>query len=133
MEKQLQTVSRLGIVGAGGIGKTTLAQALGDHISDKFDATCFVSDLKDEICTIMLKYQSKDMQDLPSQPKSLMETREMLKDVHKTKRILSVVDNVSKPSQLHQLMNSMYNRFDGSHKFITSSPYWSSLEHVQRI
>jgi ABC-type dipeptide/oligopeptide/nickel transport system ATPase subunit len=75
LEKQLQIVGRLGIVGMGGIGKTTLAQALGDHISHKFDATCFVSDLKDttcfvsdlkdEICTVTLKYQSKDMQDLP--------------------------------------------------------------------
>jgi len=71
LEKQLQTVGRLGIVGMGGIGKTTLAQALVDHISHKFDATCFVSDLKDEICTVTLKYQSKHMQDLPSQPKSL--------------------------------------------------------------
>jgi hypothetical protein len=133
LEKQLQTVGRLGIVGMGGIGKSTLAQALSDHISHQFDATCFLSDLKDEICTVTLKYQSKDMQDLPSQPKSLMETREMLKDVQETKRILIVVDNVSKSNQLHQLMDSMSNHFDGSHKLITSSRDWSSLEqHVPK-
>ena len=118
----------------GGIGKSTLAKALGDHISHQFDATCFVSDLKDEMCTFALKYRSKDMQDLPSQPKSLIEAREMLEDNQKTKSTLIVVDNVSEPSQLHQLLDSMHNHVDGtSHKLITSSRDWSSLEkHVPK-
>ena len=117
----------------GGIGKSTLAQALGDHISHQFNATCFVSDLKDEICTFALKHRSKDMQDLPSQPKSLIKAREILKDIQKTKRILIVVDNVSKPSQLHQLLDSMSNHVNGSYKLIASSRDWSSLEqHVPK-
>ena len=129
LEKQLQAIGRLGIVGMGGIGKSTLAEALSDHISHQFDATCFASDLKDETCMVTVKYQSNDMQDLPSQPKSLKEAREMLKDIQKTKRMLIVVDDVSTPSQLHQLLDSMYNHVNGSHKLITSSRNWSSLEH----
>ena len=38
LEKPLQDVGSLGFVGMGGIGKSTFAVALSDHISHQFDA-----------------------------------------------------------------------------------------------
>ena len=105
LERQLQSVNSLGIVGMGGSGKSTLAKALSDHISKGFDATCFVYDLKDEFCTLQVKHKSKGMQDSRPQAKTLIRTQEILKDIQRTKTILIVVDNVSKQSQLQQLLD----------------------------
>ena len=130
LEKQLQMVGSLGIIGMGGIGKSTLAKALSDHISHHFDAVCFVIDLKDEKCTFVLKHKSKDMEDSPPQAKTLRETGEILKHVRKTKKLLLVVDNVWMKSQLHQLLEDSMFKDDGM-RLIASSRDWNSLKkHV---
>ena len=131
LERQLQSVHCLGLVGMGGIGKSTLAKALSDHISKEFYATCFVMDLKDEICTFQIKYKSKGMQYSPPRAETLTNTRHTLEDLQKIKPILIVVDNVSKQSQLQQLLNDgMFKDVNGS-RLIASSCDWNSLEkHV---
>ena len=131
LERQLQSVNCLGIVGMGGSGKSTLAKALSDHISKGFDATCFVYDLKDEFCTLQVKHKSKGMQDSRPQAKTLITTQEILKDIQRTKTILIVVDNVSKQSQLQQLLDGgLFKDVNGS-RLIASSRDWNSLEqHV---
>ena len=131
LEKQLQTVGSLGIVGMGGIGKSTLAKALSNHVSNHFDAICFVDDLKDETCTFVLKHKSRDMQDSPSQAETLRKTRDILEQVRKTKKILLVVDNVSKQSQLCQLLGDSMFKDVGGMRLIISSRNWESLKgHV---
>ena len=131
LEKQLQRVGSLGIVGMGGIGKSTLAKALSDHISHHFDAICFVIELKNEMCTFALKHKSRDMQDSPPQEESLSKARDILERVRKTKKLLLVVDNVSKQNQLYQLLgDSMFEGGDGM-RLIASSRDWNSLkQHV---
>ena len=131
LEKQLQRVGSLGIVGMGGIGKSTLAKALSDHISHHFDAVCSIIDMKDEKCTFALEHKSKNMQDATPQETTLSETRDLLERVRKTKKILLVVDNVSKQNQLCQLVDdNMFKDVDGM-RLIASSRDWNSLkQHV---
>ena len=133
LEKQLEKVGCLGIVGVQGIGKSTLAKALSDHISQHFDAMCFVIDLKDEKCTFALKHKSRDMQESP-QEESLSKTRDILERVQKMKKLLLVVDNVSKQSQLCQLLgDGMFKGVDGI-RLIASSRDWTFLQqHVPNV
>nr|PNR46280.1 hypothetical protein PHYPA_013399 [Physcomitrium patens] len=84
----------------GGIGKLTLAKALSSHISYKFDATCFIDDLK--VC-------------------SLQERQDILKHTQKTKKILIVVDDVKNMSQFNILLDIDLFKDDDGSKLITTS------------
>ncbi|KAJ9550635.1 hypothetical protein OSB04_014680 [Centaurea solstitialis] len=46
MEMESDDVVMVGIWGVGGAGKTTLASALYDEISTKFDSSCFIKDVR---------------------------------------------------------------------------------------
>ena len=104
----------------GGIGKSTLANALSVHISHQFDGTCFVGDFKGETCTFIFKHKLKDTQDAP-QVKTLMEARITIKHICETKRILIVLDNVSEQIDLHQLLGDHIFKDVNGTKLIASS------------
>lgn len=60
MEDILQNINSLGNIGIGGIFKLTLTKALSSHIFHKFEATCFIDDLKDRKCRFILKHKLKN-------------------------------------------------------------------------
>ena len=128
LEKQLDHLGSLGIVGMGGLGKSTLANALSSHISKKFDATCFVGDITFKSCTIHVKYQLQDVKE-PSHTKTLEEGHKFLKKLQETKKkVLIVLDNVGNASQLEVLLgDGTFLNVDGS-KVIATSRSWESLK-----
>ena len=130
LEKQLQDLGSLGIVGMGGIGKSTLANALSGHISHKFGATCFVGDFTCGSCTIHVKYKLQDVKK-PPQTKTLDEGCKFLKQLQETEKILIVLDNVGNAEQLEVLLGDpTCLDVDGS-KLIATSRSWESLkQHV---
>jgi len=125
-ERQLQKIGSLGIVGMGGIGKSTLANALSVHISHQFDGTCFVGDFKGETCTFIFKHKLENTQETP-QVKTLMEARKTIKHICKTKNILIVVDNVGEQIDLHQLLGDRIFKDVNGTKLIASSRGWKSF------
>jgi energy-coupling factor transporter ATP-binding protein EcfA2 len=130
MEKKLQHVSTLGIIGMGGIGKSTLAKALSGHISHRFDVTCFLNDFTDVACTILLQYKSRPI-NVRVETKALREGREILEQLQKTQKVLIVLDNVGNSSQLDELLGDhKFGDVNGS-RLIASSRDWKSLKrHV---
>jgi hypothetical protein len=127
LEKLLQDVGSLGFVGMGGIGKSTIAVALSDHISHQFDAMVFVNDFKDENCSLAVRYKLQDVKVLP-ETKTIIEGRQILTRLQHKQKILIVVDNVGKASQLKELLgDDEFRHVDGS-KFIATSREWKSLE-----
>lgn len=130
MEKALRHISSLGIIGVGGIGKSTLAKALSGHIYHRFDVTCFLGDFTDERCTILLQYKSHPI-NVSAQTKALREGREILKQLQKTHKVLMVLDNVGNSSQLDEVLGDhIFEDVNGS-RLIASSRNWKALEqHV---
>ena len=127
LEKLLQHVGSVGFVGMGGIGKSTFAAALSDHISHQFDVTVFVNAFKDESYTFAMKYKLQNVKVLP-EIKTLVEGRKILTHLQSTQKVLIVVDNVGEASQLKELLgNHEFQNGNGS-KFIATSREWKSLE-----
>ena len=130
LEKHLQDLGSLGIVGMGGIGKSTLANALSNHISHKFGATCFVDDFTYGSCTIHVKYKLQDVKK-PSQTKTLEEGHKFLKELQETKKVLIVLDNVGNARQLEVLLGDRTCLDVHGSKLIATSRSWECLKrHV---
>ena len=110
----------------GGIGKSTLANALSVHISHQFDGICFIGDFKGETCTFIFKHKLEDTQVAP-QVKTLVEARITMEHICKTKNILIVVDNVSEHIDLHQLLGDHILKDVNGTKLIASSRGWQSF------
>ncbi|XP_073390432.1 disease resistance protein L6 isoform X2 [Physcomitrium patens] len=127
LEKKLQNVSSLGIIGMGGIGKSTLAKALSNYIFHKFQVICFIDDLKDGKCRLLLKNILEDLHE-QSQVYSLQEGRNMLKNLQKRKKILIVLDDVRSNNQLNELLGFGKFKDNDGNKLIATSRIWSSLE-----
>ena len=130
LEKELDHLGSLGIVGMGGLGKSTLANALSGHVSHKFDAICFVGGITCESCTISVKFQGQDVKE-PSHTKILEEGHKFLKQLQETKKILIVLDNVGNARQLEVLLGDCTCLDAHGSNLIATSRSWESLKgHV---
>ncbi|KAJ9554585.1 hypothetical protein OSB04_018630 [Centaurea solstitialis] len=123
MQMESDGVVMVGIWGLGGGGKTTLASALYDEISSKFDGSCFIRDvreksskdsleiLQDRVLSLVLK--QKEMEVVGDVGRSI-------KSRFRRKKVLMVLDDVDHVNQLKALAGS-HNWFgEGSRIIITT-------------
>ena len=97
-------VRMVGIWGMGGIGKTTLAKAIYERISHKFEGSCFLADVGLDLARKGEDYLKQLLLSGILKDKNIDATTTSLKAKLKSKKVLIVIDNVNHRSILKTLV-----------------------------
>jgi hypothetical protein len=115
----------VGIYGIGGIGKTTLAQAIYNMIADRFEASCFLSNVRESSNRYGLVHlQNMLLSELTGrkdiQLRSTSQGVSIIKHRLHRKKVLLILDDVDKLKQLEALVGGLDWFGSGSRVIITT-------------
>ncbi|KAK1418550.1 hypothetical protein QVD17_27695 [Tagetes erecta] len=120
-------VRMIGIKGMGGGGKTTLARAVFDHISDRFEGASFIENVREVSkgsSSGLKELQKQLLQDVLSDRridvKSVSDGKMMTKKMISSRRVLIVLDDVDDTEQLEALAGELTWFKSGSRIIITT-------------
>lgn len=113
-------VRTIGIWGAGGIGKTTLAKQIFKRIRDEFEASCFLANVREESQKHGIVHMQTRLYEILAQNQAKIQMDDMGVDVlmralH-SKRVLVVLDDVDQLKHLEALVG----RASGQHNWFGS-------------
>ncbi|XP_048133534.1 disease resistance protein TAO1-like [Rhodamnia argentea] len=116
----------LGIYGADGIGKTTLAKAVYDRISSCFDSRSFLTEVKETAqnprgIQFLQTRLVRDILERDHEDPSFDERIEDFLDIFCEKKVLIVVDDVEEQSHLHAIVRKQLHWFGPGSRIIVTS------------
>ncbi|KAK4592932.1 hypothetical protein RGQ29_017175 [Quercus rubra] len=116
----------VGIYGLGGVGKTTVSKAVYDRIANLFEGSCFLEDVREmsKIYSDKIQLQktllSKILHGVDLKVHNVSEGTNLIKQKLYGKKVLLILDDVSDPTEVHNLLGE-YNWFaPGSRVIITT-------------
>jgi hypothetical protein len=119
-------VQMVGIHGLGGIGKTTIAKAVYKRNVDRFEATCFLENVrensgtKEGIIGLQEKLLSEILWDIDLKVGNKSKLINVIKERLHNKRFLLILDDVDKSEQIENLLGKCDWFASGSRVIITT-------------
>jgi hypothetical protein len=105
VRSHLKEMKILGFIGMGGIGKTTLAKFVFDHVKSTYNASCFIEQMKSKSSheiqwEILEKLKHLDKEDKPNKVDAQQKVRELLA----TKKIILILDDPLNQVQVRDII-----------------------------
>ena len=134
VKDRLKEVRILGLIGMGGIGKTTLANVIFHELKSAYNASCFAKDFKDKSDSVgilcdMLKEFGKNPKSLPT---NLMDAQNMLKQFMVGKKVLIILDDIRDCDQLDDLLCPDILNDNAGITVIITTRHWDKIKHLVR-